>query len=348
MRKSIAIGLVSAFLCLIAAIHFWPSRHEAVFYPMGGIPFRVIAYGRSAGDFNDDVKSAEEEVARLEGVFNSHRDSSEVSLINRQTHGKALEMSADMIRVISSAQDWWARTDGAFDITVGPLIRLWKEAAEKKTVPSEFEMKRALKSVGSDKIEIEDEDCKTTIKMKTEGSELDLGGIAKGDIVDQVAATLQARGVKRGVVEAGGDILAFGPGKFRIGIQDPTAKAGAKLIGEIEMPAGAIVTSGNYERFVEIGGKKYSHIIDPKTGMPVDNGLVAVTVAGGKCIDADALATALMVLGRERAVDVLGRNPAFRAILVEQTGNEYTLWGARDVISMIHLEKPWVHHVKPL
>lgn len=337
MKKFAVFSLIVAVAAAVLVIRFWPARHEAVFYPMGGIPFRVITYGRSSSTFDGDVNAAEELVENLENVFSSYRNSSELSRINRDAHDLPFEMSADMRRVIERAVQWWKKTDGAFDITVGPLINLWSAAGKSGELPADADVKKALQSVGSGKIEIADDGS----KIRNKASELGLGGIAKGDIVDQVARLLQERGIKRGIAQAGGDTVVFGGGKFRIGIQDPTAKWGAAVIGEVEIPSSAIVTSGNYERFVTIDGKKYSHIIDPKTGMPIDNGLVAATVMGPKCIDADAVATALMVMGRERAADFLRNTPEFKAILIEKKGDRYVVWAPRALEGSLHFEKPW-------
>jgi len=378
MKKIVALSLLIAVAAIVVAARLWPSRHEAVFYPMGGIPFRVIAYDRSDFAFKDDVRAAENLVEELEGIFNSHRDSSELSRINREAHDRQFKMSADMARVILSAKDWWGKTGGAFDVTVGPLIRLWKEAAEKGILPGESEIENTKKYIGMDKLRVianivtqspkslgiatappatkasagrsgprPEEGLRPLYGASNDFSvQIDLGGIAKGDIVDQVAMLMQERGVKRGIIQAGGDTHAFGPGTFRIGIQDPTARGGEALIGEVEVSEGAIVTSGNYERFAQIGGKKYSHIIDPETGMPIDNGLEAATVIAGKTIDADALATALMVLGREKAIKLLRNNPEFKAILVEKNNDEYIVWAPSGLGDRMHFEKPWSDWIK--
>ncbi len=332
----VAILLAAAALSLRS---YWPARREAVFYPMGGIPFRVIAYDRSASEFKRDLEAAKARVEALEGVFNPYRPSSEISRINNDAYSGAVKMSGDMARVLNAAKDWWERSDGAFDITVGPLIRLWKEAGEKGILPSEKQIKDAKVHVGMDNF----------FPPSTGGKfEIGLGGIAKGYIVDEVVALLKERGVKRGVVDAGGNVLAFGDGKFRFGIQDPTARPGERLIGSVEVPAAALVTSGNYERFVEIGGRKYSHIIDPKTGTPIDNGLEAATVIAydDRSIDADALATALMVMGRERAVDLLRRERGFAGILVEKKDDKYILWVPETLMEEVHFEEPWADRAK--
>ena len=338
MKKYIPVAVLAGIAGLfILGGEVSPSRREAVFYPMGGIPFRVIAFGRDASDFLKDLSAAEKRVEKLEDVFNSFRRTSEISRINDEAHGRPFKMSADMKRVVESSIGWWKKSDGAFDITVGPLIKLWGAAGEKKGLPDISQLEAALQSVGTEKIEIRDDG----IQIKMKGMEIGLGAIAKGDIADQVAEMLKKRGVRRGVVDAGGNVVVFGDKTFRFGIQDPTAKAGERIIGVIEMSEGSIVTSGNYERFVAIGGKKYSHIIDPKSGMPIDNGLEAATVIADKSIDADALATALMVMGREKAIELLRKNPEYKGILVEKNGDMYIVWVESDLISNTHFEEPW-------
>lgn len=337
MRKISIIVLIAVSAAVLAAVYLWPSRHEGVFYPMGGIPLRVVAYGTTGSGFSKDLDVVQKKVEELEEVFSSHRRSSELRRINNDAHGGPFKISADMKRVLESAVDWWRRTGGAFDVTVGPLIDLWSDAGSSKRLPAGSDIAEALRSVGTDKIEIKDDQ----IRIKMRDVEIGLGGIAKGDIVDQVAGVLTGRGVRRGVVDAGGDILAFGDGTFRFGIQDPTAKAGERIIGVIEMPAGALVTSGNYERFVEINGKKYSHIIDPRTGMTIDNGLEAATVIADKSIDADALATALMVMGREKAIQFLHNEPIYKGILIEKSGDKYIVWVGSGLEDKVHFEEPW-------
>jgi len=342
-RVALIIFTMATVAGLFAAVCLWPSRQEAVFYPMGGIPFRVVVYERSDYQFKGDMNAVKTRVEELEDAFNSYRPQSEISQINRNAALGPVVMSEDMQRIFMEAKRFRDITDGAFDISVGPLIRLWKEAGEKKELPTKNEIKKALASVGFDKVKLAEDG---SISYNN-GMELGLGGIAKGDIVDQVASLLQQRGVKRGVVAASGDIIAFGKGTFRFGIQDPTAKAGSRVIGEIEINAEAVVTSGNYERFIDIGGRKYSHIIDPRNGWPVDNELVSVTVIGGSCIEADALATGLMVLGRERAIEVLRENPTFKAIFIEKDRDGFAVWVPKALEMQTHFESPWrnwVHH----
>lgn len=335
MKKYILIVIAVLTACLIYVFYFFPSRHEAVFYPMGGIPFRVIAYDRSNPKFEADFKAVQKRVEELEKIFSNYDAESELSGINSLAEEGSAAVSEDMRRVLSASLDWWKKTHGAFDITVGPLIRVWREAGEKGVRPGNLSAVRS--SVGSDKISFSG----GSLVFHNPEVRLGLGGIAKGDIVDQAAKLLQERGAKRGVIEAGGDILAFGGAAFSFGIQDPTVKGDARMIGVVKIPAGAVVTSGNYERFTEIEGRKYSHIIDPVSGYPVVNDLVAATVFGKNCVDADALATALMVMGGEKAREWLNEHPDFQGILVEKNDNRYIVWVSEKLISQVDFEKPW-------
>jgi thiamine biosynthesis lipoprotein len=339
MKRYILIALALLFACLALAFYFFPSRHEAVFYPMGGIPFRVIVYDRPDFKFKSDFFAVQRRVEELENVFNAYKEESELSIINRASKRKPVFISPDMHRVLSRSLEWWKKTSGAFDITLGPLIRVWREAGEKGLPPEDISAVKS--SVGSDKISVSD----NSVVFHDPRVELGLGGIAKGDIVDQAAKLLQERGVKRGVVDAGGDILAFGNKEFSFGIQDPTAGGNTHMIGAVKIAGGAIVTSGSYERFVEIKGKRYSHIIDPVSGYPADNDLVSATVIGKRCIDADALATALMVMGAGKAVKWLNEHPEFQGILVEKKENRYIVWVSKKLRSQVEFEMPWKERV---
>lgn len=339
MKKYILIAATVLFACLVFAFYFFPSRHEAVFYPMGGIPFRVIVYDRPDFRFRSDFKTVQNRVEELEKVFNAYNKESELGLINRASKEKPVPVSEDMRRVLSESLEWWEKTSGAFDVTVGPIIRVWREAGEKGRLPENLSAVKS--SVGSNKVSVSG----NSVVFHDPHVELGLGGIAKGDIVDQAAKLLQERGVKRGVIDAGGDILSFGNAAFSFGIQDPTVSANARMIGVVKIPAGAVVTSGNYERFSEINGRRYSHIIDPVSGAPVSNDLVSVTAFGKNCMDADALATALMVMGAGKAMEWLNKHPDFQGILVEKKDNRYIVWVSEKLLGQVEFETPWKERV---
>ena len=325
-------------LVVIAAllIVMRPRRYEATFYPMGGIPFKIVTYGRNIFEFDSDLNAVEKRVAELEAVFNRYKKGSELSRLNRQAGVAPFVISADMQRVLSLSRRWHRVSGGAFDPSVVPLIDLWKRAGESGRSPTADEVDAARGLVGLDHVSMVSGD---RILFATEGMGLDLGAIAKGLIVDAAVDLLRQRGVKKGLVEGGGDAYAFGGGTFRFGIQDPEVKDA--LIGTIEVNEGAVVSSGDYERYMVIGDKRYSHIVDPRTGYPADTGLVSATVVGGSAADADALATALMVLGLEKGVELLGRLGGVGAVLIKKGDAGFEVWSSQDLTGRLNLVGDW-------
>jgi thiamine biosynthesis lipoprotein len=244
---------------------------------------------------------------------------------------------------LSSAK-WHRLSDGAFDPSVTPLIQLWKKSGKKGRLPADEEIATAKKRVGFEHIAYTDDG---RVLFTKENMFLDFGAIAKGWIADEVAKLLKKRGVKRAIIDAGGNALAFGDGTFAFGIADPRFSGRKELMGSVKVSDGGVVTSGNYERFVSIGDKRYSHIINPKTGRPVDNGLDAVTVIGGSAGDADALATSLMILGKDRSIELLKEFPECEALLIENQGSNWHVWASASLIPRLELAGTWADNVHP-
>jgi len=300
-------------------------RHEASFHAMGGMPVNVVAYGVRRGQFKMGMREVALYVNELEDIFNEYRTDSEISQLNRLGKGCMEDVSPALIALLKDAKLWSRVTGGAFDVTVGPLIDLWKRAAKDKRIPTEEEIAEAKSRVGMQHVTINDDSvCLDRDKMK-----FALGGIAKGAILDEATLVLRRSRIARGLVDAGGDVASFGKGTFNVGIQSP-GKQG-KLYGSIMLPAGGVVTSGDYERFVTIDGKNYSHIIDPRSGRPADE-LVSVTVMGPDATNADALATAISVLGKKRGVALMERLPNFRAVIMSHDGS---VWMSDDLRALV-------------
>ncbi len=335
-KVGIVAVVVAAIVLLI--VLFRPTRREAAFFPMGGIPFKVVAYDRTMLQFDTDMAEVRKRVAELESVFDRFNAGSELSKINKIAAVAPVTVSQDIEQLVELSRKWNKESDGAFDPTVVPLEDLWKQAAESGKLPEEGAVRAARAKTGLDKVS---QAGNLRIFFAREGMGLDFGAIAKGLIADSVAKVLTSRGVARGVVDAGGNALAFGEGSFLFGIQDPTAAKRGVLIGTVDVRAGAVITSGNYERYVEIGGKRYSHIIDPHTGRPVDNGLLSATVIGGNGADADALATALMVLGREKGIALIKRLENVKAVLIEETPHGPEVWASASLGQNLKLDGEW-------
>ncbi len=238
------------------------------------------------------------ELERKMSIFNPE---SEISLINKNKKGR---ISSETKEVILKAIKISKLTDGAFDITCKPLLDLYRKAPERNFPPSEMEIKRTLKYIGWKKLRIDG----NILKLKR-GMEIDLGGIAKGFIVDKIAEFLKKNGIKNGLINAGGDIYCFGlnpEGEYwKIGIRDP--KNREKIIEVIKVSEKGIATSGDYERYIKIKGEKFSHIVNPRTGKTVQNFPVSVTVIASDCTTADGLATGCFVLGVRKGLELLNK-----------------------------------------
>lgn len=242
------------------------------------------------------------EITRVEDLLSKYKPESEVSRLNKA--GK-LAVSPDTFYIIKKSQEFWQVSNGAFDITVAPLIDLWGFTNKEYSLPPDAKIKNALSLIGTDKIILNDSDF--VIQFKLSGMKIDLGGIAKGYAVDCAVRKLRENGITSCLVNAGGQIYCLGDrfGKsWKIAIRDPRKE---NFSGYLELENQAVATSGDYEQYFIKDGRRYSHIINPKTGYPVDSGVDSVTVIAPNGLTADALATAIFVLGKEKG-ELLAKN----------------------------------------
>jgi|LSQX01.2.fsa_nt_gb thiamine biosynthesis lipoprotein len=251
------------------------------------------------------------EMKRIEKIFSIYDKDSEISQLNRL---KKLKVSDDTIFLLKKSFYISSITNGAFDITCKPLIKLYKKAEKRNSAPTKNEIEETLKSVGWEKIIL-----KGNVVEIPENFEIDLGGIAKGYMVDKVVEFLKKKDVKNGMVNAGGDIFAFGKnskGKdWQIGIQHPLKKR--YIQRRVGIRNSAIATSGTYERFYSIKGKKYGHIINPLTGKTVQGFPLSVTVVASDCATADGFATAFFVLGAKKSLQIIQKANNIGAFIID-------------------------------
>ncbi len=266
------------------------------------------------------IKKAFSEIARVEAVFSVFKPDSEISKINRLKPGEVLKIDDEVFGLIESAIEYSKKTNGAFDITVKPLVDLWASSKITKLVPSENDIRETLSKVGSENIILDK--TNRTISFKKDGMALDLGGVAKGYATDRAIKVLRGNNVAAAVVNSGGDMYCLGrrPKKssWRVGIQHPRKRD--RLLFEMDLQDKAVDTSGDYEKYFELDGKRYSHIINPITGYPVGGEVVSATVIADDSATADMLATALCILGPEGLKVVDGVRGA-GAILVFKDGD---------------------------
>lgn len=256
------------------------------------------------------MDAAFKEMQRIEKLFSKFDENSEVSRINKLAGREEVIVTKEVLMLIQDSIYYSSISEGAFDITIGPLMELWGFVRKKNSMPDSSSIEETLRDVGYKNIIINSE--KQTITFLHEGIKIDFGGIAKGYAVDRAKDILLSHGIKNGMVNLGGNIFAFGERDWRIGIQDPVNKG--KLIGTLKLKNQAISTSGNYERFFESGGKRYSHIINPVTGWP-SQGIISVTVVSNTAKEADALSTAIFVMGEEKGIE-LGKSIKLIQVLI--------------------------------
>jgi thiamine biosynthesis lipoprotein ApbE len=272
----------------------------------------VTIYGMDDGLAEAAAKEALAEMHRIETVMSNWKEDSEISRLNRDSKGTPVKVSSEMLGLLLKAQKYSKFTAGAFDVTARPVVRLWGFQGGEARLPTESDIADALSRVGWRKMVIDKED--STVAL-LEGAEIDLAGIGKGYAVDRSVEILKSHRVASALVDLGGNMFAIGtpPGReaWSIGIRDPEDSKG--VIGKLLISDEGVATSGNYENFVVIDGKRYGHIVDPRTGSTVDH-VLGVTVVARSATESDALSTALFVLGPEKSSDVHEIFPGTRAV----------------------------------
>jgi len=259
---------------------------------------------------------------------------SELDAVSAAAGRTAVHVTDDVFYVIKEALRYSALSDGLFDPTVGPLMKAWKMNTEEGHIPAPADIARALSLVNWRDVVMDD--SAKTIYVKRPGMSLDAGGVLKGYAADETARILASRGVKSAMIDLGGNILAMGSkpdgSPWRIGLQDPDSERGISF-GTVGVVDKSVVTSGVYEHFFMQNGKRYHHIMDTRTGYPVENGLVAVTVISKSSIDADGWDTTLLCMGPSRGL-AIAKTLGLDAILVSSNHKLYATDSAKKMLTI--------------
>lgn len=271
-----------------------------------------------------------EKIREVNQRMDVNKEDSELSKINSNAGAAPVKVSDETYYVIKRGTEYGDISKGKFDITVGPLVKLWGINTDHARIPSPEEIKNTLTLINYKDVLLND--ANKEVLLKNPGMSLDLGGIAKGFAADEAAAALKANGVQHAIINLGGNVLVIG-GKpdgnpWKIGIQNPISPRG-EYLGIIEATDEAIVTSGIYERYFEKDGKRYHHIMDTATGYPVDNGLASVSIITKKSIDGDALAKAFC-MGLKDGMAFIEEKEGVEAIFVTTDSKVYTTSGLKD------------------
>lgn len=280
----------------------------------------VTAYGEKA---EKGIEATQNEITRLEKLWSVTDENSEIYAL-AHSGGEDVEVSSETEELLTFAEDMYLRTDGALDISLYPVLRAWGFTTGEYRVPEDKEISELLLKKGADKIRING--GKASVP---DGTEIDLGAVAKGFAGDMAVKALKEQGVTAALLDLGGNIQTVGEKKpdgssWKVGIRDPH---GEGIAGTVEIGEKAVITSGGYERYFERDGVRYEHILDPDTGRPAESGLASATVIGGEGRMCDALSTSLYVMGLERAGEFWRSTGDFDMILITDEGGIYVTEG---------------------
>jgi len=299
-------------------------RYEATHRAMG-TSFTLVEYGHNSAYLQEVASQVFQEIDDLDSQMSNYKPASELSSINRQAARHAVMVEPKLFRLIQDTLEYSRASNGAFDITVGPLMKAWGFFRGRGRLPSKAELAEVLKRIGYQHIRLDA--SARTIRFDTPGVEIDLGAIAKGYAVDRAVEILRENGISQALVSSGtSSLYALGspPGEhgWKISVRNPldTSKAACVL----RLQNLSLAVSGDYEKFFRLGGKVYAHIMDPHTGMPVEN-MLSTAVVSPSAADSDALSTSFFVEGPGAARHYLASHPNLAAVffLPETSGNTF-------------------------
>jgi thiamine biosynthesis lipoprotein len=288
-----------------------------------GADFRIVLYAEEDNIAQLAATAAFAEIERLNEILSDYEAESELSLLSGTSgSGKAIPLSKDLWTVLSASQNLSKQTGGAFDVTVGPCVRLWRIARFRKTMPDARKLKKARASTGFHNLKLFPKNH--AAKLDVPNMTIDLGGIAKGYAADRALAILRKHGIRSALMDAGGDLALGDPPPGRKGWRIEIGGRKHPDLPVLELANCAVATSGDVEQFVEVDGKRYSHIIDPHTGVGLTTRL-QVTVIIPSCMQADSLASALTVLGPQEGSAFAKTLSGVQTYFVQRKGRDTIL-----------------------
>jgi thiamine biosynthesis lipoprotein len=309
VKKYIIKKIVFLFL-FFSFISCSPALYKDTFVVSG-------TYLKITSPYKEAAKIVYQEFRRLDKILNPYKPASEIAKLNK-TYNEPIKVSSELMEVIKLAQDVYNLTGGFFDVSRGALYNFWKDLIREgriRNFPSQEDIDKIKDLGGMDSILINEEERTVTIKKR--GLLIDLCGIAKGFMVDKSVQRLRKEGIDSAIIDAGGDIYCLGKNRDKpwlVGVRDPLNKK--EVIYPFLLSEEAVATSGGYEQYIEYQGKKFSHIINPFTGYPLDTNILSVSVVAKNTTTADSLATAFFIMGLEGIRDFLSQNLSTLKIVV--------------------------------
>jgi len=315
------IGIIFVFLLSTVPLTAQQSFHRSL--KLMGSGFQITVVVKDSTEANRVLDLAISEISRIEKLISSWDPNSETSEINKNAGIKAVKVSTELYNLIERAIGLSGLTDGAFDISYASMDKIWKFDGSMKKMPSNEEIKSSVAKVGFQKIILDSRN--KTVFLKEKGMKIGFGAIGKGYAADMAKALLVKNNIKAGIINASGDMNTWGRqpngNEWTVAITNPLNKTKAAAV--LPISKGAVVTSGNYEKFVQFDGIRYAHIIDPRTGYPA-TGILSVTVFAPKAELADALATSVFVMGIETGLNRINQLPKVECVIIDQKGKVFT------------------------
>ena len=316
--KSIACLLFFLLPALLPA----QEKYTKVLKLMGSrFDITVVAGNETEG--NEYIDIAVEEISRIEKMISSWDSLSETAAVIKNAGIQPVKVDKELFDLIERSIKISELTDGAFDISYASMDRIWKFDGSIKKLPTSEEVAASVSKVGYKNI-IQDSKAQTVF-LKKKGMRIGFGALGKGYAADKAKQLLISKGVKAGIINASGDLTTWGTQPdgtpWMVGITNPLNKN--KVFSWFPLDNNAVVTSGNYEKFVVFNGKKYTHIIDPRTGWPA-SGLTSVSIFAPKAELADALATSVFVMGRETGINFINQLPGIECVIVDDQGKIFS------------------------
>src|SRR5712692_2410310 len=328
-RRWLLILSAIIFCFQVAAGSLRPPRPDQLFYesrPAMGTSFEIYLYAPNRDRASELFEEAFDEIERVDAALSNYRSSSELSRINADAADTPVITDPEVFALLAHALDYSRRSDGAFDVTVGKLMKAWGFFRGAGHYPSAEELASAREQTGWQSVRLDNRT--RSVYFLKRGIELDLGGIGKGYALDRVAALLREAGVKAALISSGSSsIYAIGapPGKAGWPVRVPDPMDRTRTVSTVVLKDQSLSTSGSYEKFFRLNGRTYCHIMDPRTGRPVE-GMLQTTVIAPEATDSDALSTAVFVMGPQQSARLLDKIAETAAMFVtDKTGPERIL-----------------------
>ncbi|MEL7588045.1 MAG: FAD:protein FMN transferase [Prolixibacteraceae bacterium] len=315
------------YLIFIAALLFtanaFPQQVCKRTLLLMGSRFDITLVAADSIQGNAWINVAVDEISRIERLISSWDPDSQTSAINKQAGIAPVQVDPELLGLIERSIAISKLTDGAFDISYASMDKIWKFDGSMTQMPSEDAIRESVAKIGYQNIVVDRE--RSTVFLKLPGMKIGFGAIGKGYAADKAKALLMKKGVPAGIVNASGDMNTWGKQPngedWKIAITNPLNKH--KVFAVLPLKEGAVVTSGDYEKYVSFNGVRYAHIIDPKTGYPA-TGIISVSVFAPKAELADALATSVFVMGVEVGLNRISQLPGVECIIIDEAGKIHT------------------------